>query len=111
MTIWEIITAVLVIIATLYTVATTVLQLRAPDALTRANLLGPLVCLAFPLLVVAKLVRSWSTTGFDLNDFLRALVAIAAVWIVASVVTFVLGRSIYGVTVSDRYADPITDTA
>lgn len=104
MTIWEIITAALVIIATVYTVATTLLQLRAPDALTRANLLGPLVCVAFPLIVLAKLIRSWSTAGFDLNDFLRAVVAIAAVWIVASGVTFVLGRSIYGVTVSDQAA-------
>ncbi|QPK83382.1 Na+/H+ antiporter subunit G [Corynebacterium qintianiae] len=102
MAIAEIIVAVLVIVATVCVVATTVLQLRAPDALTRANLLGPLVCVAFPLLILAKLIHSWATTGFDLNDFLRAIVAVAAVWVVASVATFVIGRSIYGVTVVDK---------
>ena len=102
MTAAEIAVSALVVLATICVVATTILQLRAPDALTRVNLLGPLVCIAFPLLVVAKLVYSWSTTGFDLNDFIRAIIAIAAVWIVGSVASFVMGRSLYGVTVSDK---------
>ena len=102
MTIAEIIVAALVIVATICVVATTILQLRAPDALTRVNLLGPLVVVAFPILIVAKLIRSWTTTGFDLNDFIRAVLAIAAVWIVGSVASFVMGRSLYGVTVSDK---------
>ena len=49
MTIAEIIVAVLVVVATICVVATTILQLRAPDALTRVNLLGPLVVVAFPI--------------------------------------------------------------
>ena len=102
MTIAEIIVSVLVVLATICVVATTILQLRAPDALTRVNLLGPLVVIAFPILVVAKLIRSWTTTGFDLNDFLRAVIAIAAVWIVGSVASFIMGRSLYGVTVTDK---------
>lgn len=102
MTIAEIIVAVLVVLATICVVATTILQLRAPDALTRVNVLGPLVVIAFPILIVAKLIHSWTTTGFDLNDFLRAVLAIAAVWIVGSVASFVMGRSLYGVTVSDK---------
>ena len=102
MTIAEIIVTVLVVLATICMVATTILQLRAPDALTRVNLLGPLVVIAFPILIVAKLIRSWTTTGFDLNDFIRAILAIAAVWIVGSVASFVMGRSLYGVTVSDK---------
>ena len=102
MTIAEIIVAVLVVVATICVVATTILQLRAPDALTRVNLLGPLVVVAFPILIVAKLIRSWTTTGFDLNDFIRAVLAIAAVWIVGSVASFIMGRSLYGVTVSDK---------
>lgn len=105
MTIWEIVVAALAVLATLFTVAATVLQLRAPDSLTRANLLGPLVSVAFPLLIAAKLIRSWSTTGFDLNDLVRAVIAVAGVWIIASVATFIMGRSIYGVTVVDRNAD------
>lgn len=102
MTIAEIIVAALVIVATICVVATTILQLRAPDALTRVNLLGPLVVVAFPILIVAKLIRSWTTTGFDLNDFIRAVLAIFAVWIVGSVASFIMGRSLYGVTVSDK---------
>ena len=82
--------------------------LRAPDALTRVNLLGPLVVVAFPILIVAKLIHSWTTTGFDLNDFIRAVLAIFAVWIVGSVASFIMGRSLYGVTVSDKttFAEP-----
>lgn len=108
MTIAEIIVAVLVVLATICVVATTILQLRAPDALTRVNLLGPLVVVAFPLLIVAKLIYSWTTTGFDLNDFIRAVLAIFAVWIVGSVASFIMGRSLYGVTVSDKttFAEP-----
>lgn len=102
MTISEIVVAALVILATICVIAATILQLRAPDALTRVNLLGPLVVIAFPILVIAKLIYSWSTTGFDLNDFIRAVLAIAAVWIVGSVASFVMGRSLYGVTVSDK---------
>lgn len=102
MTIAEIVVTVLVVLATICVVATTILQLRAPDALTRVNLLGPLVVIAFPILIVAKLIRSWTTTGFDLNDFIRAIIAVLAVWIVGSVASFIMGRSIYGVTVSDK---------
>ena len=68
----------------------------------RQNLLGPLVVIAFPILVIAKLIYSWSTTGFDLNDFIRAIIAILGVWIVGSVASFIMGRSLYGVTVSDK---------
>ena len=104
MTIWQIIVVALVILATVMAVATIILQLRAPNALTRANLMGPLVGVAFPLLIVAKLIHDWSMKGFDLNDFIRAVIAILAVWIVASVGSFIIGRSIYGVTVTDPRA-------
>ncbi|WP_342318866.1 Na+/H+ antiporter subunit G [Corynebacterium mayonis] len=104
MLIGEIIAAALAVIATVFTVAATVLQLRAPDALSRVNLLGPLTVVALPLLIVAKLIHSWSVAGFDLNDFLRAIIAIAGVWIVGSVAGFVMGRSIHGVTYVDKQA-------
>ena len=94
MTIAEIIVTVLVVLATICVVATTILQLRAPDALTRVNLLGTLVVIAFPILIVAKLIRSWTTTGFDLNDFIRAIIAVLAVWIVGSVASFIMGLSL-----------------
>ncbi|AKK07682.1 Na+/H+ antiporter subunit G [Corynebacterium testudinoris] len=102
MTIAEIIVSVLVINATIMVVATALAMWRAPDALTRVNLLGPVVGVGVPLLLVAKLIMDWSTQGFDPNNFVRAIIAIAGVWIVGSVGSYYMGRSIYGVTVVDR---------
>lgn len=108
MTIAEIIVAALVIAATICTVATMLLQLRAPDALTRVNLLGPLVCIAFPLLILAKLIFSWSTDGFSLGDLIRSILAVFGVWIIGSVASYIMARSIFGVTVTDKEATPTT---
>ncbi|HKM24649.1 MAG TPA: Na+/H+ antiporter subunit G [Corynebacterium sp.] len=101
MSVAEIIVSVLVVLATLMVVTTAVAMWRAPDALTRVNLMGPVVGVAFPLLVTGKLIIDWSTTGFDPNDTVRAVLAVAGVWIVGSVGSYYLGRSIYGVTVVD----------
>lgn len=102
MTWYEIVVAALVVASTICVVATILLQLRAPDAMTRVNLLGPLVVIAFPLMIVAKLIYSWSTTGFVLNDFIRAIVAVFGVWIIGSVASYIMGRALHGVTVSDK---------
>lgn len=104
MAIYQIFVLLFVFVAVFMTVATVILQLRAPNALTRANIMGPLVGVAFPFLVIAMLINEWATEGFDLNNFLRAIIAILGVWIVASVGSFVIGRSIYGVTVTDERA-------
>lgn len=101
MTLTEIVVAALVVIATFLAVSTVIAQWRAPDALTRTNLIGPLVGVSVPLLIIAKLVWDWSTAGWDTNDFLRGVLAIAGVWIIASVGSYYMGRSIYGVTVVD----------
>ena len=55
MAVYEIIASVLLIVATILVVATVVSLWRAPDALTRANLMGPTVGLAVPLIILAKL--------------------------------------------------------
>lgn len=102
MSVAEIIVSVLVVVATLMVVTTSVAMWRAPDALTRVNLLGPVIGVGFPLLMMSKLIIDWSSTGFDLNNFVRAVLAIAGVWIVASVGSYYIGRSIYGVTVVDK---------
>lgn len=102
MSVAEIIVSLLVVVATLMVVTTSVAMWRAPDALTRVNLLGPVIGVGFPLLMVSKLIIDWSSTGFDLNNFVRAVLAIAGVWIVASVGSYYIGRSIYGVTVVDK---------
>ncbi len=106
MSIPEIIVAAIVVLATVMVVGTAFAQWRAPNALTRANVLGPTIGVAFPLVILAKLIDDWSTQGFDLNDFLRAVIAIAAVWIIGSVASFYMGRAIYGVTVSDPDESP-----
>ena len=91
----------LLIIATILVVATVISLWRAHDALTRANLLGPTVGLAVPLIIVAKLVVDLGRDGFSLWLLIQALIACFGVWIISSVGSFYLGRSIYGVTVTD----------
>jgi len=105
MTVAEIIVSILAVLATVMVVATAVAMWRAPDALTRVNLLGPVVGVAVPFLLMGKLILDWSTTGFDPNNTIRAILAIAGVWIVASIGSYYIGRSIYGVTVVDRKAE------
>lgn len=102
MTIPEIIISILVLVAGIFAFGTAIALWRAPDPLTRANLLGPTTGIAIPLLIVALLIRNWSTQGFDPNNFIRAIIAIIGVWIIGSVGSFYMGRSIYGVTVVDN---------
>ncbi|HAT1151195.1 Na+/H+ antiporter subunit G [Corynebacterium striatum] len=105
MAIYEIIASILLIVATILVVATAIALWRAPDALTRVNLLGPTVGLAVPLLLVAKLIVDFSENGFSLWSLVRVLIACFGVWIIGSVGSFYMGRSIYGVTVTDvKYA-------
>lgn len=101
MSIAEIIISVLLVIATAFCASTAVALWRAPDALTRVNLLGTTVSCAIPILLLAKLLRDWTTTGFDPNNLIRALIAVAGVWIIGSVGSFYIGRSIYGVSAVD----------
>ncbi|MDU3174333.1 MAG: Na+/H+ antiporter subunit G [Corynebacterium striatum] len=102
---YEIIASILLIVATLLVVASAIALWRAPDALTRVNLLGPTVGLAVPLLLVGKLVVDFAENGFDLWSLVRVLIACFGVWIIGSVGSFYMGRSIYGVTVTDvKYA-------
>lgn len=102
MTIPEIIISITVIIAGLFSLGTALALWRAPDPLTRANLVGPTVGVVIPLLIMCLMLREWTTTGFDPNNFIRGCLAITGVWVVASVGSFYLGRAIYGVTVVDN---------
>lgn len=105
MAIYEIIASVLLVLATIMVVATTISVWRAPDALTRVNLLGPTVGVAVPLTLVSKFIVDCGEQGFSGISFIKVLIACAGVWIVASVGSFYMGRSIYGVTVTDvKYA-------
>lgn len=105
MTIAEIFASVLLVVATMLVIATVIALWRAPDALTRVNLLGPTVGLAVPLLLLAKLIVDFSENGFSLWSLVRVLIACFGVWIIGSVGSYYMGRSIYGVTVTDvKYA-------
>lgn len=104
MTIAELIVAALVIVATALIVATAVALWRAPDALTRVNLMGPTTSVALPLIIVAKVLLDASTGALDANNLIRAILAIAGLWIIAAVGSFYIGRSIYGVRVVDKAA-------
>lgn len=78
-------------LACLCIIGTTVAMWRAPDALTRINLMGPTVGVALPLLVLVKLLSE----PLDLHNLIRAVVAIFALWVVAAVSSFYIARSVY----------------
>ena len=112
MTIPETIASILLVVATILVIATAIALWRAPDALTRVNLLGPTVGLAVPLLLVAKVVVDFAENGFSLWSLIKVMIACFGVWIIASVGSFYMGRSIYGVTVTDvKYAKRMRKSA
>ncbi|WJZ01453.1 Na+/H+ antiporter subunit G [Corynebacterium freiburgense] len=102
MSLSEIIVALIAIFSTALVALTALAMWRAPDALTRANIMGPTTGVAIPLILIAHLIHDWSATGFDPNNLVRAILSIAGMLIVASVSSFYLGRSIYGVGVEDK---------
>jgi len=93
MSIAAVIATALVVVATLLIVATVIALWRAPDAVTRANLMGPTTGVAAPLLIIAKVVYD-AADGITPNSLIRALLAILGLLIVASVSGFYMGRSL-----------------
>lgn len=87
------ISAILACVAVVFIVGTTIALWRAPDALTRINLMGPTVGVAMPLLILAHLFND----PFDWHNLIRAVIAIAALWVVAAVASFYIARSVYEV--------------
>ncbi|QMV86310.1 Na+/H+ antiporter subunit G [Corynebacterium hindlerae] len=82
---------VLVSIACILILGTVSALWRAPDALTRINLMGPTVGIALPLLILAKLLSD----PFDWHNLIRALLSIFGLWVVAAVSSFYMGRSVH----------------
>lgn len=87
------ISVVLVCVATVFILGTTIALWRAPDALTRINLMGPTVGVGLPLLILANLFND----PFDWHNLIRAVIAIAGLWVVAAVSSFYIARSVYEV--------------
>ncbi|WP_075724378.1 Na+/H+ antiporter subunit G [Corynebacterium aquilae] len=101
MSISEMLTLVPVLAGVVAFVLCAVAVWRAPDALSRANVLSIIPGVALPLMIMGKLFHDWSTVGFDAHDFVRAVLSIAGLLVVVSVASFTMGRSIYGVSVED----------
>lgn len=101
MTVAQLVASVFMVLATVLVLATVVSLWRAPDALSRVNLLGPTVGMAVPLLLVAKLIVDFSENGFSLWKLVQVLITMFGVWIIGSVGSYYMGRSVYGVTVTD----------
>lgn len=91
----DILVAALQIIAAVFIAGTAIALWRAPDALTRVNLMGPTTGVGLPLLVIAKLVHDLGAGTIDPNSIVRAVVAIIALWVVAAVASFYLARAIH----------------
>ncbi|MEZ2121841.1 MULTISPECIES: Na+/H+ antiporter subunit G [unclassified Corynebacterium] len=95
MTVIEIIISLTLLFAASMTLVTAAALWRSPDALSRANLLGPTIGVAIPLILAAHLLHDFSTAGFSAADLVRACIAITALLVISNISTYYLGRSIY----------------
>lgn len=95
---YDSIASVLIIIAGLLFVVSATALWHAPDALTRANLLGPATSVALPLIVIATLLHDIGAGSFEINHLVRAILAIVALWVVLAVASFVMGRALHEVS-------------
>ena len=101
----EILIAVLVIAAALCFAATVIELYRAPDALTRLNLTGPIVGVAIPLLIIANLLNTW-LNGWEVGPpLIKSIVAITGYLVVVSIASFTLGRSLHADQLRERQPD------
>ncbi|MBB3116190.1 Na+/H+ antiporter subunit G [Corynebacterium bovis] len=86
---------VLAVCGSVMVLGSAVAMYLAPDALSQINMVGPAVGVGLPLLVAANLVYSWSTEGFILAEFVKAIVAIVALLVVAAMGSFIMGRALH----------------
>ena len=94
-TIVEILIAVLVIVAAICFAGTVIQLYRAPNALTRVNLTGPIAGVAIPLLIIANLLNTW-LQGWEIGPpLIKSIVAITGYLVVISVGSFILGRAVH----------------
>ena len=104
----EIIAGIAILLAGITFLLTAVALWRAPDALTRANLLGPATGVALPLIIAAKLIYDGAHGQFTWGNLIISLAAIAALYAVLAIGSFVMGRALFGITPSMR---PYDDSA
>ncbi|MDO4909550.1 MAG: monovalent cation/H(+) antiporter subunit G [Corynebacterium sp.] len=94
-TVFWILIAIFLVVGTLNAVATTVELWRAPDALSRSNIMGTLATITFPCFVLAYFFFDWLDNGFSLSNLILSLIAIIGILVVGSAGTFVMGRAIH----------------
>lgn len=104
----EIIAGCAILLAGITFLLTATALWRAPDALTRANLLGPATGVALPLLILSKLIYDIAHDQFTVWNLIVSLAAITALYAVLAVGSFVMGRSLYGISPTMR---PYDDSA
>lgn len=92
----EIIAGILIILAGIVMLLTCLAMWRAPDALTRANLLSTATGISLPFVVFASLLVDFSRGDLSVGTVLRALLACVAFLVVLAVGSFLMGRSLYG---------------
>lgn len=92
-----VIVGLLALAGAVFILVSAVAMYLAPDALSQVNMLGPAMGVGMPLLIFSHLVYSWATVGFVTGEFLRAVAAVAALLVVQSVGSYVMGRALHAV--------------
>ena len=87
--------SVLILIAAIAFLDEVIEMWRAPDALTRVNLTGPATGVGVPLLIIANMIRSIADGDEWYVVLVKSVIAIVACLMVASVGSFVMGRSVH----------------
>ena len=90
----NIIISVLIVIAAIAFIDEVIEMWRAPDALTRVNLTGPITGVGGPPLIIANMIRSIADGNEWYVVLVKSVIAIVACLMVASVGSFVMGRSV-----------------
>lgn len=94
-TVFSIVASLMVLLAAALMVLTLIGIVRAPDALTRANLLGLTTSIALPMILVASLINDIGAGTFTWWNLLRVFLTITALLVVLAIGSFVMGRSLY----------------
>lgn len=103
--VFEIVAGIAILLAGITFLLTATALWRASDALTRANLLGPATGVALPLIIAAKLFYDGAHGQFTWWNLIVSLAAVAALYAVLAIGSFVMGRSLYGISPSMRPYD------
>ncbi|VEH05282.1 Na+/H+ antiporter subunit G [Corynebacterium kutscheri] len=92
---YDVTASLLIIVASMFTLATIIALYRAPDALTRANLMGNTTSVALPLILIASLINDIGQGDFSVGNLIRVVLTIAGLLVILAIGSFIMGRSLY----------------